>query len=77
MKWAEQQRIETDPFCDGLDYRKGREGCVRGRSAVGPCFATNYTTDLPVEYQVSVWGRVYVGEGVRVKGECECVEGGR
>ena len=52
MNWAKQQKMEADPFCDGLDYRKGRQGCVDGRTAAGPCFARNYTTDLPVEYQV-------------------------
>ena len=52
MNWAGQQKIKTDPFCDGHDYRKGREGCVDGRTSAGPCFTTNYTTDLPIEYQV-------------------------
>ena len=54
MNWAEEQKIPSNPFCDGLDYRKGRVGCVDGRTAVGPCFARNYTTDLPLEYQVCV-----------------------
>ena len=53
MDWTNKQKIQTDPFCDGLDYRKGREGCVDGRTAAGPCFARNYSTALPLEYQVS------------------------
>ena len=54
MDWTEDySRIRTDPFCDGLDYRKGRLGCVDARTAVGPCFAKNYSTDLPKDYQVS------------------------
>ena len=57
MNWAGRRKMEADPFCDGLDYRKGKEGCVDGRMAAGPCFVTNYTTDLPVEYQVGERGR--------------------